>query len=101
MVSAEGGRAKVDIVFTRARVAVFIDGCFWHGCPEHGHTPRANTHYWVPKLARTAARDKRISDALRRDGWRVLRIWEHVSLDAAVAEIVRALAEPSGGAPRA
>src|SRR4051794_39523117 len=49
---------RADIAFSRQRLAVFIDGCFWHGCPEHGHMPRRNTHYWGPKLARNARRDK-------------------------------------------
>lgn len=78
---------RADIVFTRARVAVFIDGCFWHGCPDHGHSPRRNTDYWAPKLARNRQRDQLVTKRLVEDGWRVIRLWEHVSsIDA--AEIV-------------
>lgn len=68
---------RPDVVFTRARVAVFIDGCFWHCCPVHGNVPRANTEYWVPKLARNAARDRDVNAALVAAGWTVVRGWEH------------------------
>lgn len=82
----DGTRCKADVVFTRARVAVFIDGCFWHGCPEHGTTPQANTHYWGPKLQRNRDRDRRVTAALEADGWAVLRVWEHERvLDAVTA----------------
>jgi len=65
------------VVFTRARLAVFVDGCFWHCCPDHGNTPRANSAYWEPKLARNVARDRAVDRALARHGWQVLRAWEH------------------------
>jgi DNA mismatch endonuclease, patch repair protein len=68
---------RPDIVFTRARLAVFIDGCFWHACPIHGNQPRANTDYWGPKLARNVARDRAVDAALAAAGWQVLRVWEH------------------------
>jgi DNA mismatch endonuclease (patch repair protein) len=68
---------RVDIAFTRAQVAVFVDGCFWHGCSEHGHAPRRNTAYWGPKLARNRKRDRVVAERLTEDGWKVLRIWEH------------------------
>lgn len=88
----EGGMLiRPDIVFTRARVAVFIDGCFWHSCPEHGAAPRTNSTYWNPKLAGNAARDRRQTLALQASGWMVLRIWEHDSVEAACAAIVAAL----------
>jgi DNA mismatch endonuclease (patch repair protein) len=90
-----GDRVKVDIAFTRSRVAVFVDGCFWHGCPEHGNMPKANTHYWGPKLARNQARDHRVTDALRADGWAVLRVWEHVPVSDAVALIAATARERS------
>lgn len=89
--AADGTRAKVDVVFTRARVAIFMDGCFWHGCPEHGHTPKANTHYWEPKLARNRQRDRRVTSALERDGWTVLRFWEHEPLTRVVKQVVAAV----------
>jgi DNA mismatch endonuclease (patch repair protein) len=89
-------RIKADIVFPRQRVAVFVDGCFWHGCPDHGHLPRSNTHYWTPKLARNAARDKRTTAALERDGWRVVRLWEHVPVADAAAAVLAVLGRPPG-----
>jgi DNA mismatch endonuclease, patch repair protein len=85
-----GSKVKADVVFTRDRVAVFVDGCFWHGCPDHGNTPKANTSYWGPKLRRNKQRDKRINRELRADGWAVLRIWEHEPLDAAVRRVLAA-----------
>ncbi len=68
---------RPDIVFTRRRVAVYIDGCFWHSCPRHGTSPQTNARYWKPKLMTNRLRDQRASSALRRDGWCVLRFWEH------------------------
>jgi DNA mismatch endonuclease, patch repair protein len=66
-----------DIVIPSLRLAVFVDGCFYHGCPEHGHNPKTNKSYWIPKLARNQARDKKNRKALRRMGFAVWRIWEH------------------------
>ncbi|WP_268968304.1 very short patch repair endonuclease [Tomitella gaofuii] len=86
-VVTRGRRARPDIAFTRQRLAVFIDGCFWHCCPEHGRSPTINTGYWSPKLARNVERDKLQTEALVADGWVVLRIWEHVSVEAAFREI--------------
>jgi len=74
-------------VFTRWKVAVFLDGCFWHGCPEHQHVPRSNPGYWVPKLQANVERDRRVDAALADGGWEVIRIWEHDDLDAAVERI--------------
>jgi DNA mismatch endonuclease (patch repair protein) len=68
---------RPDVVFTRAWLAVFVDGCFWHCCPEHGTTPRANTDYWAPKLARNVQRDRAVDEGLAAAGWRVVRAWEH------------------------
>jgi len=70
-------RRTADIVFTRCRVAVFIDGCFWHGCPLHGTSPKANAEYWGPKLARNVERDLETTAFLTASGWTVLRFWEH------------------------
>jgi len=67
----------VDIVFVGSRVAVFVDGCFWHGCPKHATYPKSNQDYWLPKLAENRDRDRRQSAKLRRAGWRVIRVWEH------------------------
>ncbi|WP_109472344.1 very short patch repair endonuclease [Ornithinimicrobium cavernae] len=84
-----GLRRTADIVFTRARVAVFIDGCFWHDCPEHGRsTFNHNADYWPTKIAANVARDVDTTQRLRSSGWLVLRFWEHE--DAAdVAERIR------------
>ena len=68
---------KPDFIFRREHVAVFVDSCFWHGCPRHGKMPANNRAFWRRKLAANKARDRFVSGALRRQGWRVLRIWEH------------------------
>jgi DNA mismatch endonuclease (patch repair protein) len=74
-----GGRFQVrpDFVFTARRLAVFVDGCFWHGCPRHGTRPRGNAAFWRAKFRRNQARDLRDTRRLRRAGWKVLRLWEH------------------------
>lgn len=77
-VRADGRSVRVDIAFTKRRLAVFVDGCFWHCCPEHSQVPKANEAYWRPKLARNVARDREVDDALRAAGWSVLRFWEHI-----------------------
>ncbi len=84
-VVADGVAVRPDVVFPRRRVAIFLDGCFWHACPEHGTQPRSNDWYWAPKLARNVERDRRQTSALERAGWRVLRVWEHEPVDQAVA----------------
>jgi DNA mismatch endonuclease (patch repair protein) len=68
---------KPDFVFPKERLVLFVDGCFWHCCPIHGTQPASNQSYWHPKLERNKARDKRVSRALRKSGWRVLRVWHH------------------------
>jgi DNA mismatch endonuclease (patch repair protein) len=82
---------RVDIVFPRPRLAVFVDGCFWHCCPEHGGRPKANAEYWTPKLARNVERDRQTDARLRSAGWTVLRIWEHVPPDRAANLVAEAL----------
>lgn len=82
---------RPDIVFTRQRVAVFIDGCFWHVCPLHGNVPRANTAYWQPKLQRNVERDRVVDVALEGAGWRVVRAWEHESPMAVAERVARML----------
>jgi DNA mismatch endonuclease (patch repair protein) len=84
-------RSRADIAFTRQRIAVFIDGCFWHSCPEHLHLPKANAEYWIPKLARNVERDAEVTELLRDLGWTVLRFWEHEPAAAAAREIVDAV----------
>jgi DNA mismatch endonuclease, patch repair protein len=95
LIEVPGARVRPDVVFPRHRVAVFIDGCFWHRCPEHGTSPRANSHYWGPKLDRNVARDRRVDEALTAAGWVVTRLWEHDGPEEAVARIVAALADRS------
>ena len=80
-----------DIVFVSRRVAVFVDGCFWHSCRWHGTRPRVNTHYWLPKLARVKARDRKVRRLLTRAGWTVLRLWEHVPPERSADLIRRAV----------
>ncbi|MBC6493550.1 very short patch repair endonuclease [Microbacterium sp. 4-7] len=70
-------RRTADILFTRRRVAVFIDGCFWHACPEHFIAPRSNPDYWGPKIASNQRRDRETDSTLASLGWAVLRFWEH------------------------
>jgi DNA mismatch endonuclease (patch repair protein) len=86
-----------DVVFTRSRVAVFVDGCWWHRCATHANTPRVNTGYWLPKLARNVERDRRVDGALTASGWRVIRIWEH-DVTADVDACVRLVADVVRGA---
>ncbi|MXY87965.1 MAG: very short patch repair endonuclease [Dehalococcoidia bacterium] len=95
-ISFKGGSARADIVFPGHRLAVFVDGCFWHQCPWHGNVPRANSSYWAPKLARNVERDKRVKSALEDEGWRVLRIWEHVQPPDAADQVAQALATEKG-----
>src|SRR4051812_17174545 len=63
---------KPDYTFRREKIVVFIDGCFWHGCPKHGNNPKSNIDYWLKKLERNKLRDRRVSAALRKEGWRVI-----------------------------
>ena len=79
-------RRSADIVFPRIKLAVFIDGCFWHGCPVHYSRPRTNVSYWTDKIAGNVTRDHDTNIQLRNAGWHVLRIWEHIEpADAARA----------------
>jgi DNA mismatch endonuclease, patch repair protein len=97
----DGRRVRPDIAFPARKVAVFVDGCFWHGCPEHGSRPRANEWYWGPKLTRNAERDRAGDAALTLAGWTVIRLWEHVPLEEAIATIVTALAASAPPRPAA
>lgn len=82
------GRApRADVAFTRHCLAVFVDGCFWHGCPEHSEIPRRNASYWGPKIARNAERDREQEDRLKAAGWRVLRFWEHEEVFAVATRV--------------
>ncbi|HET9154802.1 MAG TPA: very short patch repair endonuclease [Solirubrobacterales bacterium] len=88
-----GLRCTADIVFPTERVAVFIDGCFWHSCPQHGRIPKKNSAFWTEKLSRNSARDVRNSAALESAGWTVLRYWEHEQPIEAARAIQNAVLE--------
>lgn len=96
-----GVRSRADLVFGPPRIAVYIDGCFWHGCPTHATVPKANRDWWLQKLEANQARDRRTTETLTAHGWLVLRFWEHedpVEVATAIAEAVRARRiELSGG----
>ena len=68
---------KPDLVFVKAKVAIFVDGCFWHGCPEHSVKPQTNSQFWEKKLRRNIERDREVNERLAAGGWTVLRFWEH------------------------
>lgn len=85
-------RCTIDIAFPGKQVAVFVDGCFWHRCPEHGTHPKANSQWWSEKLLANQERDRRVDRALMDAGWRVARIWEHQPCDVAVETVEAALA---------
>jgi len=86
---------RPDIVFTRRRLAVFVDGCFWHHCPQHGTMPADPSGYWRQKLARNVERDEATTAALEAAGWSVLRIWEHVPPREASAMVQARVADLS------
>lgn len=79
----------MDIAFTRVRMAIFLDGCFWHGCPQHATQPRANAEWWERKLLMNVQRDADTNQVLAAQGWTVLRFWEHEE-PGAVADLVEA-----------
>jgi DNA mismatch endonuclease (patch repair protein) len=91
-------RRSIDIAFPRERIAVFVDGCFWHGCPEHTGAPRVNTSWWAQKRAYNAAKDADTDKRLAAAGWVVERCWEHenpAEVAARVARLVAARRQPS------
>ncbi len=90
-IDLDGARVRPDIVFTKRKVAVFVDGCFWHVCPDHGRQPTVNDWYWAPKLRRTMERDRHANEVLSKAGWHVIRLWEHEPLPSAVKTVVAAL----------
>jgi DNA mismatch endonuclease, patch repair protein len=87
-------RVRPDIAFTARKVAVFVDGCFWHACPDHGSAPKNNEWYWSPKLAKNVERDRATDAALTEAGWTVVRLWEHVPVADAVAAVIAAVGNP-------
>ena len=90
--SPPGSRSKIDVAFTKRRLAVFVDGCFWHGCPVHATAPKSNAGWWRQKLAANRERDLRLAKSLEDAGWRVLRFWSHVDPDVAAQKIATELA---------
>ena len=88
---------SVDFTFRRERVALFVDGCFWHGCPKHGTMPAGNRAFWKAKLARNTERDRTVTRALRQAGWTVLRIWEHDLAPKHWPRVARRIARAAGG----
>jgi DNA mismatch endonuclease (patch repair protein) len=95
----KGVRRTADLVFGPARVAVFVDGCFWHCCPDHGTVPKANSDYWKPKLARNVARDRETDQLLAEAGWLALRIWEHEDSEQAAADVAQVVNSRLGRGP--
>lgn len=95
-------RRRADIVFTKVKLVVFIDGCFWHGCPIHATVPLTNRSYWEPKLRRNKERDTETNEHLERLGWTVIRVWEHeIPENAAslIAATIERLRDSSGHNP--
>jgi DNA mismatch endonuclease (patch repair protein) len=84
-----GHTRTADVVFARIKVAVFVDGCFWHSCPRHNSLPKANRGWWKAKLAANVKRDRHSDLVLRRGGWRVIRVWEHEDVENAARRILK------------
>lgn len=80
-------RGRPDLLFPTEKVAVFVDGCFWHSCPEHSTVPRSNKAWWVAKLEANVERDRRHTEELRSAGWEVIRFWEHEDMSKAAADV--------------
>lgn len=92
----KGLNRRADLVFGPAKVAVFVDGCFWHSCPDHGSAPKANAEWWAEKLRTNVERDRDTDARLAAAGWTVLRLWEHVAPGAAAELVVATVAEQRG-----
>jgi DNA mismatch endonuclease (patch repair protein) len=86
-------RVRIDIAFPRAMVAGFVDGCFWHRCPEHGSDPCRNGDFWQRKLDRNVERDRRVDAELKAAGWKVVRVWEHEPVEAGADRIGRVVSQ--------
>ena len=95
----KGIPSRADLVFGPAKVAVYVDGCFWHSCPEHGTMPRSNEAFWQEKLARNQARDASVNELLTAEGWTVVRIWEHEEIAPAADRVEAAVRESRGCRP--
>jgi DNA mismatch endonuclease, patch repair protein len=90
-------RRRADIVFPRRRVAVYVDGCFWHGCPDHGTWPKANADWWRSKIEANRTRDRDTDRRLEEAGWTAVHAWEHETVAAIADRVVFALAPPEAG----
>jgi DNA mismatch endonuclease, patch repair protein len=86
-----GLRRRADLAFPTEQVAVFVDGCFWHGCPDHGTEPKANAAWWREKIAANVARDRDTDARLEETGWLVVRVWEHEPLNDSVSRVMDAV----------
>jgi DNA mismatch endonuclease (patch repair protein) len=97
-----GGRSwtRPDAIFSRARVVLFVDGCFWHSCPVHGTNPRVNSEYWGPKLRANVARDRQTDRKLEDLGWSVVRAWEHEDPEIVAQRVASAITTRTGGSQR-
>lgn len=91
-------RRTIDIVFTKAKIAVFMDGCFWHGCPEHATQPKSNAEWWRAKLDKNMARDVETTEHLTAEGWTVLRFWEHESTEDVADRVAACVANRTSSA---
>ncbi len=96
-VSTRARPVTIDYLFPQARVAVFVDGCFWHACPKHATWPRRHGRWWRDKLAANVARDRRQRAALRSAGWKVLKIWAHEEPERAARRVLRAVTRSGSG----
>ncbi len=92
-VKVSGRTVHPDIAFSRQRVAVFVDGCYWHSCAEHGTSPQANQSYWGPKLERNVLRDREADRLLTAAKWSVVRVWEHLAAEEAMARVEKVLSK--------
>jgi len=95
-----GTRRRADIAFTGARVAVFVDGCFWHGCPEHATWPKRHAEWWRAKIEANRARDRDTNERLQQAGWTVLRFWEHTDPLTAARIVADTVAEERARGPQ-
>jgi DNA mismatch endonuclease, patch repair protein len=87
-----GRKVNIDIVFVSRRLAVFVDGCYWHCCPDHGRVPTGNQTYWSAKLERNQKRDLEVSAELTAEGWHVIRVWEHCPPQEAAEQVLAVIA---------
>lgn len=92
-------RRTIDIAFTRAKLAVLVDGCFWHGCPTHSVPPKNNAAWWAAKLEKNRQRDGETTRALEAAGWRVVRVWEHEAADESALQVLHLLGLKSQTGP--